>query len=154
MNKTVIIAALASLSLTGCEMDKGQIGTLAGAAVGAGAGKLIGGKGTSGTIGLIVGALAGGYLGNQVGKWLTDKDRDKIDETTSKAAESGKSGEAFYWTNPESGNRGSVAATESYTTGGQSCRAITQTVTTANGQSANGSGTVCKQPDGTWKVTA
>lgn len=152
MNKAMIAAAILPFTLAACDVDRQQIGTIAGAAGGAVAGKAIGGSGTSGTIGLIVGALAGGYLGNQVGKWLDDKDRDKINQTTTRAASSGKNGEVFYWANPDSGNRGSVTATESYASGGQTCRAVTQTVTTANGQSANGNGTVCKQADGTWRV--
>jgi surface antigen len=152
MKKIILVATLLPFALTACQVDKQQVGTIAGAAAGAAAGKAIGGSGSSGTIGLIVGALAGGYLGNQVGKWLDNKDREKINETTTKAAAAGKNGEVFYWANPDSGNRGSVAANETFASGSQTCRAVTQTVTTANGQSASGNGTVCKQADGTWRV--
>lgn len=136
-------------SLTAC--DNEQVGTLAGAAAGAAAGRAIGGDGY---LGVIVGAVAGAYLGNQVAKWLDDRDRQKIDQTAQGALSDGKTGESYVWQNADSGNSGSVTPNSGqYTTSaGNLCRDFSQTAVSPAGQTASGSGTACKQPDGTWKI--
>src|ERR1700687_885739 len=66
MKKTLVVAlALAgALSVSGCYMPQQQTGTLAGGAIGAGGGALIGSALTGGSAG---GAIAGGILGAGTG---------------------------------------------------------------------------------------
>jgi surface antigen len=157
MRKTItrlLIPAVLSLGIAAC--DNQQIGTIAGAAGGAVAGKAIGGHGTSGTVGLILGAIAGGYLGGEIGKRLSNSDRGQQAQATNRALESGGSQS---WSNPETGARGDVTADNTFrsntgSTAGQTCRAFSSSASTSDGNSGTGRGTACKQPDGTWKIVS
>jgi surface antigen len=147
----IIIPATLMSGLTAC--DEKQIGTIAGAAGGAAAGRAIGGDGTGGYVGLIIGVIAGGYLGGKVADWLTNKDKEKMSETTNQTLENGKTGQTYSWVNPDSGNKGSVVAQQSYRNqDGSTCREFSSTVTSLQGENANGAGTACKQADGTWRI--
>lgn len=151
---SLLIPATLSMGLAAC--DNQQIGTIAGAAGGAVAGKAIGGSGTSGTVGLILGAVAGGYLGGEIGKRLSNRDRDQQAQATNRALENGGSQS---WNNPESGARGDVTANSTFksnvgSTSGQTCRDFTSSASTSDGNSGSGRGTACKQPDGTWKIVS
>jgi surface antigen len=153
--KKLMIAALipATLMTAACDVDNQQIGTIAGAAGGAAAGRAIGGDGTGGYVGLILGAIVGGYLGGEAGKWMDNRDRQRQAETTNRALETGQAGQGFSWTNPDSGNRGTVTPQQTFRNStGQTCRDFTSSATSAQGQSAQGAGTACKQPDGTWRI--
>jgi surface antigen len=147
----IIIPATLMSGLTAC--DNQQIGTIAGSAGGAAAGRAIGGDGTGGYVGLILGAIAGGYLGGKVGEWLTNKDKQQMSTTTNQALEQGKAGQTYSWTNPDSGNKGSVTPTQSFRNqDGSTCRDFSSNVSSAQGQTANGAGVACKQADGTWQI--
>lgn len=153
--KRILLAACLPFALAGCEnADKQQIGTIGGAAVGAVAGSAIGGSGTSGTIGTIVGAIAGGYLGSEIGKSLDNKDRGELGDTTQRALDSGNVGQAYNWSNPDTGNRGSITPTSrTYARAeGETCRDFSTTVTLREGRTSSNSGTACKQSDGSWRV--
>lgn len=156
MRRTILIACVPlALTLGACDADKERIGTLGGAAAGAVAGKAIGGSGTTGTIAMIVGAIAGGYLGGEIGQSLDRKDKDQLGDATRKALEEGSVGQSYAWSNPSTGNKGTVSPTSSvYTTAdGQKCRDFTTSVTLSEGRSGSSSGTACKQADGSWRVT-
>jgi surface antigen len=150
---SLLIPATLSMSLAAC--DNQQIGTIAGAAGGAVAGKAIGGSGTSGTVGLIIGAVAGGYLGGEIGKRLSNRDKEQQAQATNRALENGGSQS---WNNPETGARGDVTANNNTfksnvgSTAGQICRDFSSSASTSDGSNGSGSGTACKQPDGTWKI--
>jgi surface antigen len=147
----ILIPATLMTGLAAC--DNQQIGTIAGAAGGAAAGRAIGGDGTGGYVGLILGAIAGGYLGGKVGEWLTPKDKQQMSTTTNQALEQGKPGQTYSWTNPESGNSGGVTPTQTFRNqDGSTCRDFSSTVSSAQGQNANGAGVACKQADGTWRI--
>jgi surface antigen len=150
----LLIPATLSLSLAGC--DNQQIGTIAGAAGGAAAGKAIGGHGTGGYVGLILGAVAGGFLGGELGKYLSRDDQQKQAAATTKALDTSS---PQSWNNPETGAKGDVAPTKTFTsqvgsTSGQTCSDFTSTATAGNGASGTGKGTACKQADGTWKIVS
>jgi hypothetical protein len=65
MNKTMIVLALAgAMSVSACQTPQQQTGTLAGGAIGAGTGALIGSAVSGGSAG---GAIAGGVIGAGTG---------------------------------------------------------------------------------------
>jgi surface antigen len=146
-----IIPATLMTGLSAC--DNQQVGTIAGAAGGAAAGRAIGGDGTGGYVGMLIGAIAGGYLGGKVAEWMTSKDKQQMSTTTNQALEQGKAGQTYSWTNPESGNKGNVTPAQSFRNqDGSTCRDFSSTVSSAQGQNANGAGVACKNADGTWSI--
>jgi osmotically inducible lipoprotein OsmB len=73
MSKIAIGIALASaLGIAGCGSTGETVGTLGGAAVGAGVGSAVSGGSTVGTVG---GAAAGGYIGHQMGERYEERNR-------------------------------------------------------------------------------
>lgn len=78
----------ATIFLISCaNMDKEQIGTLAGAVVGGIVGKKLGGK-----QGAALGIGIGGLIGNRIGAHLDEQDRKKLAELEQKALQTGESG--------------------------------------------------------------
>ncbi len=126
-------------------------GTLVGAALGGLVGSQIGG-GTGNKIAIGAGVVAGGYLGNKVGKSLDCQDQQYHYDTTQNALETQKVGQTSTWTNPDSGHKGEVTPTRTYTSEGQPCRDFTQTIY-VDGENEEVQGTACRQEDGTWQVT-
>lgn len=127
------------------------IGTLGGAALGGFLGSQFG-SGTGQLAFTGAGVLVGGLVGNQVGKALTCRDQQQVQNTTQHTLETQQSGQAIAWNNPDSGNSGTVTPTNTYQTGGgQYCREFQQTIT-VNGKTESGYGTACRQADGSWEV--
>jgi surface antigen len=126
-------------------------GTLVGAALGGLVGSQIGG-GTGNKVAIGAGVVAGGYLGNKVGKSMDCQDQQYHYDTTQNALETQKVGQTSIWTNPDSGNKGEVTPTRTYTSDGQPCRDFTQTIY-VDGENEEVQGTACRQEDGTWQVT-
>jgi surface antigen len=61
-------------------------------------------------------------------------------------------GQSLPWRNPESGNSGTVTPKAYYKAdNGGYCREFQQTIT-VGGQTQQGYGTACRQPDGSWKI--
>ncbi len=61
-------------------------------------------------------------------------------------------GQAAQWSNPQNNTSGYTRPVETVeNNAGQTCRTF-QTGITAQGQSQSGTGTACRQPDGTWKI--
>lgn len=129
------------------------IGTLLGAAVGGLVGSQIG-SGTGNKIAIGAGVLAGGLLGNKLGQSLDCKDQQYHAETASTAFETQPTGTTSTWVNPDTGHQGSVTPTATYQAAdGTNCRDFTQTIN-VEGQLQQGTGTACRQPDGTWKIVS
>jgi len=146
MSKLTLIL-LMSLSIISC--TKEETGTLLGAIGGAVIGSEV--TGDNG-IGVMMGALAGGYAGRSIGSKLDEADQQKMYNTTQGALETGVSGEASTWYNPDNGNRGTVTPQPAYqSTEGQYCREYQQSVT-IGGEPETAYGTACRMPDGTWKI--
>ena len=147
------LVAASALALAGCagQGDKQTGGTLVGAA----AGGLLGaqfGSGTGQLVGTALGVLAGAYLGNQVGQSLDNADQAAMKQSTQYSLEATKVGHTSNWSNPDSGNSGSVTPTKTYQApSGDYCREYQQTVT-VGGKTEEAYGTACRKPDGTWKV--
>jgi len=147
------LVAASALALAGCagQGDKQTGGTLVGAA----AGGLLGaqfGKGTGKLVGTALGALAGAHLGNQVGQSLDNADRAAMKQSAQYSLEATKVGHTSNWSNPDSGNSGTITPTNTYQApSGEYCREYQQTVT-VGGKTEEAYGTACRMPDGTWKV--
>ncbi|WDU60261.1 glycine zipper 2TM domain-containing protein [Pseudemcibacter aquimaris] len=138
---------LMSLSVMSC--TKEESGTLLGAIGGAIIGSEITGDSSTG---VMLGTLAGAYAGREIGRRLDEADQQQMYNTTQGALESGVSGEAQTWYNPDSGNRGTVTPQPAYQdTQGEYCREYQQTVT-IGGEQETAYGTACRMPDGTWKI--
>ena len=145
----VIAASAALLALVSACESKQTTGTLVGAAGGGLAGHALGG----GFWGAAAGALIGGLLGSQIGKSMDREDVAKAEQTNQKAMETNSTGQSSTWSNPNTGNSGSVTpTTNAYVAqGGEVCRDFQQTVSAA-GSSESARGRACKQADGSWKV--
>lgn len=161
MFRTTLIAATA-VALAACaapsERQPGEVGaankTTAGTILGAVGGGLLGsqigsGKGTLIAVG--AGTLLGAFLGKSVGESLDRADVNYANQAQTKA-HAAPIGQQISWSNPESGNSGTVTPRREGTdTGGNYCREYQQTIT-VGGKTEQAHGTACRQPDGSWKV--
>jgi len=151
------MAAVLSLGLlSGCVTDQGTkqgVGTLLGAGLGGFAGSKIGG-GKGQLAATAAGVLLGGFLGNSVGQSLDRADQAYATRAQNAALEA-PVGQTISWSNPESGNRGSVTPTRvgRDVQSGAYCREY-QTEVIVGGEAQVGYGTACQMPDGDWKISS
>jgi surface antigen len=154
MRKIVAAMLLASIALGGCadwqDSPKQGVGTLAGAAVGGLVGSHIGG-GTGRLAATGAGVLLGGLLGSEIGRSLDRADRLAMQQTTQTTLETGRTGQATQWRNPDTGNYGTVTPLRTSESNGTVCREYQQTIT-VGGRTQEGYGTACRQPDGSWRI--
>lgn len=133
--------------LGGCASQQGQqqqAGTVIGGVLGGVLGSQVGsGKGR--TAAIIAGSLAGAMIGGSVGKSMDDTDRLR----TSQALESGRTGSASSWRNPDSGNSYRVTPTRTYESNSGPCRDYVMDAQ-INGRSEQVHGTACRDANGTW----
>lgn len=164
--KKAILFTLATTILVGCtepggrpgrgvmqggSVNKQDVGMLAGAIGGGVLGNQIGG-GAGKTVATIAGTLLGGAIGSSIGSSLDRADMAYYDQTSQRAMETGQPGQAFPWSNPKSGNSGTIVPSNPYqASNGQYCREYTQTIK-VGGKSQKGYGTACRQPDGSWQI--
>jgi surface antigen len=149
-----IVPAFLAVALVGCQSTGQGEKELGGTIVGAGLGGLAGsaiGSGTGRLAATGAGVLLGGLLGNQVGRSLDRADRAEIARAQQNAY-AAPVGQQITWSNPQSGNYGTITPTrEGRDASGNQCREFQQTIT-VGGQPQQGYGTACRQPDGTWKI--
>ncbi len=135
----------------GGNINKGDIGAIAGAIGGGVIGSNVG-KGKGAIAATIAGTLLGGAIGNQIGSSLDRADQAYHHQTAANALENGQRGQAFPWNNPQSGHSGTIIPSNYYQTqSGTYCREFTQRIN-IGGRIEEGSGTACRQPDGTWRI--
>lgn len=147
------VALVLTLFLVACADSgpKQTVGTLLGAAAGGLAGAQVG-SGSGQLAATAAGALLGAYLGSEVGKSLDKADELYAQQAAADALENAPTGATSNWTNPDSGNSGTITPVRTYQTAqGQYCREYQQTVTVA-GQTQQAYGTACREPDGTWRI--
>ena len=149
--KTMVAIVLVT-ALAGCSGgEKQSMGTVLGAGLGALAGSQVG-KGKGKLVAVAVGTLAGAALGSEIGKSLDRADRLAMRQSTQKALENNRTGNASTWRNPDSGNHGTVTPTRTYeVASGDVCREYQQTVT-IGGKTQTVVGRACRQADGTWRI--
>jgi surface antigen len=161
--RKIVAVAVVSLLLAACAQPgtgagPGEVGmnkTTGGALVGAAAGGLVGsqfGGGAGKGVATLFGVLAGGLVGSQIGKSLDQNDLAYAQRSQQQAFEAGRSGQPVAWRNPDSGASGTVVPRPAYQQpNGAYCREFQQNIT-VGGQTQQGYGTACRQPDGSWKV--
>ena len=95
--------------------------------------------------------LRWGIVPHQVGESLDKSDINYANQAQSRAY-SAPIGQQITWSNPESGNSGTITPRRDGTdAAGNYCREYQQTVT-VGGKTEQAFGTACRQPDGTWKI--
>lgn len=120
-------------------------GAVAGAQFGKGDGKIVTGA---------LGALIGAGIGNAVGASLDRADMQYYNQTSQRAFETAQAGQSLPWSNPQSGNSGTITPAAPYKNqSGQYCREFNQKIT-VGGKTQNGYGTACRQPDGSWQIVS
>src|SRR6266852_6647278 len=153
-------AALAMLSLAACagtpetgQGPKENTGTLVGAVAGGLIGSQFGG-GTGERIAAgLAGAAIGGMIGNRIGAGMDDEDKQRAYAAQMQALESGRSGAAVPWKNPDSGRYGSVVPGPAYQSNGLQCRQYSHTVY-IDGRPQVARGNACRNQDGTWTAVS
>jgi len=155
MSRQIMSAILATSLLAGCAGSGGGSGITneqGGTVLGALGGAAIGAAASDGNWWAIgAGALVGGLVGNRVGNYLDERDRQQAYSTANYALDNNQDGQTATWSNPQNNTGGYTTPTDTYQTASGTCRTY-QTGIEANGQSQSGTGTACRQPDGTWKL--
>jgi len=153
--KQILGAFCAIMLLSACQtgtLDRKTIGTVIGAAAGAAAGSNLG-KGNGRVVGIALGTLAGAIIGGSIGQSLDELDQLKMQQTTQTALEEKPTGQTSRWSNPDSGNSGTITPTRTVQKAeeDQPCREYESTVT-IDGQLETITGMACRQDDGTWRT--
>ena len=90
-------------------------------------------------------------LGREVGRSLSRADQAAANHAQTQA-QTAPFGQPISWSNPESGNSGTVTPTrDGKDASGNQCREYRTTVT-VGGKQEEAYGTACRQPDGSWRV--
>lgn len=152
-----VLPVILTFSLAACaNSDYGQK-QIGGAIIGGALGGLVGSKIGSGKGQLAataIGTLLGALVGSEAGKSLDRADKLYAASTSQSALESNRSGQVSQWSNPDTGNSGSVTPTRTYRSkSGQVCREFQQTII-VGGREENGFGTACREADGSWRITS
>jgi len=140
-------AVSAGLVVSGCTPGNNVPGSTAAGAV---AGGLAGGLLFHGSAaGIIGGALLGGIVGNVIGNKMDQQDRANMQNAIIMTPVN----ETVVWTNEDTGVTYRVTPVRDYYSGSNYCREYTTRVN-VNGRWQTAYGTVCKMPDGTWRVVS
>ena len=152
----LLLAGFAALALAACQANqeeiftKQNIGTVLGGIGGAVIGAQFG-KGSGQVAAAAAGTLIGAIVGREVGKSLDRADHAAANRAQDQA-QTAPVGTPISWSNPESGNSGTVTPTrEGRDATGNQCREYRTTVK-VGGKEEEAYGTACRQPDGSWKV--
>ena len=111
-----------------------------------------GGEVTHGAIGASnVGAtVLGGIASSDIGRSLSDIDRQRAAQAEHFALETGENGRPQSWSNPTTNTGGTIVVGEAYDINQSQCRDYTHTITTGSGERTLRA-TACRQPNGTWR---
>ena len=149
MRATLLISALASIGLAGCQ-SVGSNGappvTGSTTPAGAAASTVAAVPGGIPASPIPTGAALGGVLGGPIGASLTDDDRQAAWQAQVGALDSGQKRS---WR----GAKGVFGFVAPGAASGDGCRAYSQTIYIA-GRPNRGKGVGCRQPDGSWKMTS
>jgi len=92
------------------------------------------------------------WLDSSAVRYFSDRDWELFAETAEQALGEGKDGQRFEWNNPKSNSSGSMmpgAADSAFD--GKDCRRL-EIESQAKGVSGKSTHTLCRQPDGDWKI--
>ena len=155
MTKNVVITTvLATTLLTGCAgtYNKATTGAALGAITGTALAYGLGKDSSKKNLWLIAGAAAGGLIGNNIGAKLDERDRLLLGQTFQNTMETAPTNQVGGWSNPDSGNSGTVTPTQTMmSANNQPCREFNTTVN-IGGELSQAYGTACRQSDGSWKI--
>jgi uncharacterized protein YgiM (DUF1202 family) len=115
--KPPVVAVLCVLLLSACESMGNKEGW--GTTIGAGLGGVIGsqfGHGSGRLVATGLGVAIGGFVGNRIGAYLDEQDKQRMTASMQAAAVTGQSQS---WSNPRSGASGSVTVTGQRTSSGE-----------------------------------
>ncbi|SJZ55112.1 RT0821/Lpp0805 family surface protein [Consotaella salsifontis] len=136
-------------------------------ATGAGAGAMVGGLACAlagGKTGqCLVAAVAGAIVGGAIGAQLDERDRQRRQAALMEAvreeqywasqrrhaAAKPSTPRKVAWTNPDTGNRGTITPLRTVVKNDRECRVMQETYF-KDGEPITGETTVCKQADGSW----
>jgi surface antigen len=98
--------------------------------------------------------LLGALAGSSVGQSLDRADNLTAERAAGQAFEANPTGQATTWRNPDNGHYGTITPTRTMQQpNGEVCREFQQTIV-VGGQTQQGVGTACRQPDGTWRIVS
>jgi surface antigen len=144
------VPGCASMAESTSQNPRAALGSVFGAASGAGIAAVAGAS--SGWI--VAAGLGGALLGGAIGHHLDAKDRQLAAQAATGAFEANRTGQAATWTNPDSGNSGTITPTRTFQQAdGQYCREFQQEIV-VGGQTQQGFGTACRQRDGSWQIVS
>lgn len=147
--KAILATIIIPITLAACAQgNRAQSGTVLGAVTGGLIGSQVG-KGDGRIAGAVVGAFLGGVVGNEIGRRMDEADRRAAMEAEHRALETGRSGIATSWRNPNSGHYGTVVPGTPYRAAGAHCRTYAHTIY-IDGRPETLNGRACRKPDGTW----
>ena len=153
MKKLMMIGLITLPLMSGCAGTYNKattgaaLGALTGTALAYGLGKDSSKKG----LWLIAGAGLGAMVGNNIGKKLDERDQLLLGQTFEQTMEHGPTNSVGSWSNPDSGNSGTVSPTQTTVAGNSVCREF-QTTINIGGELTQGWGKACRMGDGSWKI--
>lgn len=159
--KLMAVGMAVALTLGGCANNSGAWDGVAGmggkqtvgAAAGAVGGGLLGsqiGGGSGRLIATGAGTLLGAWLGSEIGSSLDKADRQYM-ATATQSAYTAPIGQTVQWTNPQSGNSGTVTPIRDGYAGDDYCREYRQTII-VDGRTETATGTACQDAYGEWQL--
>jgi surface antigen len=98
-----------------------------------------------------LGVVEGGLLGEDLGRSLTQSERDLAVQAEFEALEYGRAGQPTRWRGSESGARGEITVGTSYEVNRLDCREYRHTAT-IGGRPRVAQGTACREPGGNWRI--
>ncbi len=154
-NKSIAYLLVAVVLISACESLEERPGETLGTLVGAAAGAILGsrvGGGDGQVIAGAVGAAAGAWFGSSIGKKLDEQDQQLAEATTQDTLENGVTHTTSSWSNPDSGNAGSIKPTsDRIASEDGECRDFESTVE-VDDETEVATGRACRQPDGSWLI--
>lgn len=104
------------------------------------------------TAAVAIGAITGNWANSDLGTDMNAEDRIYAQRTAQDALEYNKPYQTSTWRNPGTGNSGTIKPVSTFkNTSGKDCRAF-ETSVFVNGDQEKGTGTACRDPDGTWHI--
>jgi surface antigen len=144
----MVIAVVGALLLSACQSAvSGGTGT-----AGANTGIVVGSQAAVGAGLPPVAPMEGILLGAELGRSLDASDREMAVRAEYEALEYARAGTPATWTNPSTGNSGSIIAGGVTEVNKLDCRDYTHTAS-IGGRTRVARGVACRQPGGTWRMT-
>lgn len=145
----LVIVTFVAASLAGCaDVNKQDVGVVAGGLIGGALGSQFG-SGSGRILATVGGAVAGAVIGGAIGKTMDKVDRMEMN----RALEMNPTNQPLSWRNPDSGNRYTVTPTRTFYRGEEACREYSTTAI-IGGKKQQIYGKACRTSDGAWRTVA